>query len=63
MKTLVERDIRLARFDHHLDFLQVLGPVAGTARMDEDPAFPVGRSAHAEAIGGRGRAARFGFAL
>jgi hypothetical protein len=63
---LIERDVELARFDHELDFFEVLGAIARGARVDEDPTFAVGRSAHAEAAGGRFSAAlrlAFGHAI
>jgi hypothetical protein len=54
---LVGRQLQLAPFDHGANFVQVLGPVASTSRVDEQPASPVGGATYVETAFRPGRAA------
>ena len=60
---LVDRHVDLARLDHLAHFFEVLRPLAGTTRVDEDPAAAVGRAAHAQRVAIRRPCDRVGLRL
>jgi hypothetical protein len=46
---LVPRDVRFAGLDYGPDFFEVLGPIARTSRMHQQPAPPIARPPNAQA--------------